>query len=106
MRSLIKFSLVQDVKKRKKIQSQLQVLVKGPREAIEALPGVRRTASDVDEFRLALDCEVFAWSIDGLAEPLVWARDVANRVHSEDFCERCRVDGRDPVKKLRARPLP
>ena len=73
--------------------------------------------------RESIESKTFAWSVDGLAEAMAWAKDIATRVRREDFCSRRRIDGfrqiltteEDlrrvpkvifPCKRLRAHPLP
>ena len=88
---------------RSKKTSNLRVVVRGPIE-----PGL--TAPGLQDFRTWITSRSFPVTVDGLAETLAWAKDLANRLRSEDFCPRCRRDGwvqqRSPCKKLRARPLP
>ena len=88
---------------RRKKTSKLQVTVKGPIEP-RARPGA------LAWFRIVIGEKDKPVSVGGLAEALAWAKDLATRVRSGDFCPRCRRDGwtreRSPCKKLRASPLP
>ena len=91
---------------RSKKTSSLRVAVKGPIEPTTDTGFVIR-----DDFRTWITSRSFPVTIDGLVDALAWAKDVATRVRSGDFCPRCRRDGYAlrgavPCKKLRARPLP
>ena len=93
---------------RSKKTKSMRVTVYGPFEPTD-------TEAARDVFRTWIDCKFFPVSVGGLAEALAWAKDLATRVRSGDFCPRCRRDGytlrgdhrvEAPCKKLRARPLP
>jgi hypothetical protein len=71
----------------------LHVCVEGPHEP--AAP-----------FRCVIDWKRLPANLDNLAEALAWGKHVAKRVREKDFCGRCLCDGKEPIKKLRARPLP
>ena len=46
----------------------------------------------------------FHLTLDGFAEALPWAKDIANNIKNGDFCQWCCES--TPVLKARARPLP
>ena len=91
------------------LAKRLQVVVRGPRESTDALRAQDRDL--MEHHRACIKTTTFPATINGLAKALAWAKDMADRLRSEDFCERCRRDGfapnrRSPFKQLRARPLP